>query len=191
MQQSVFILLFSAFMLQTSLSAQREETLVNRDGARFSGIWGVASNNYSAFNDNWIYSRGGYGGLEFGRTVFIGWGGYKMREDVDLGGVSSPFRMKYNVFVLGLMPNSRRAIHPRINLMTGRGRISTTDDASDRVFVFQPSGGIELNVFQWFRVGLEGGYRFVMDSEIPGLENNKVSAPFAQLDLRFGIAWGR
>ncbi|HMQ60734.1 MAG TPA: hypothetical protein PKE06_08700 [Flavilitoribacter sp.] len=191
MKKSAVIAFIFCLFAGYAVQAQREETLINNGSARFSGIWGAFSNNYSSFDNNWIYNRGGYGGFEFGRTVFIGFGGYRYREDVNLESGATPFKMKYGAFIIGVSPNSRKAIHPRINILTGRGRISSAYEGSDRIFVVQPSAGLELNVFQWFRVGLEGGYRLVLDSDIPGLENAKVSAPFAQLDLRFGVAWGR
>jgi hypothetical protein len=72
----------------------------------------------------------------------------------------------------------------------GRGT-ARLGDVNDRVYVVQPSAGIEINVFRWFRLGLEGGYRFVSDSNIPELSNQQLSGAFGQASLRFGFSWGR
>jgi hypothetical protein len=61
----------------------------------------------------------------------------------------------------------------------------------DRIFAVQPTAGIEINVFRWFHVGLEGGYRFISDSNVEGLTDSDLSGPFGQATLRFGWSWGR
>ena len=59
------------------LMAQSEETLFNQTNMRLSGAWGSAAYNFSSFNgEDWTLIRGGYGGVEFGRDLFIGWGGW-------------------------------------------------------------------------------------------------------------------
>lgn len=182
------LLLACAFCLMTAmLFGQREETLFGRTGG-LTGAWGAPVYNYAQFGEDWVYIRGGYGGLEFGRTLFLGWGGFKTRENVNIEGVD-PFRFRYGGFILGVAPNSYRSLHARFNLLTGGGRLDMADGERDRVFVMQPSAGVEVNIFQWMRLGLEGGYRFVMDSDVPALNTADLSAPFFQIDLRFGFSW--
>ena len=82
-------------------------------------------------------------------------------------------------------------IHPRFTFIAGRGRVWTSDkDNSGRMFVFQPSAGFEFNVFQWFRLGFEGGYRFVGNSDRFNVTSGDLSTPFAQIEMRFGLSWG-
>lgn len=190
--KTLHLVIFALF-LSTALMAQKEETLFNRTGLRLSGAWGSTAFNFSNFGDeDWSLIRGGYGGLEFSRDVLIGWGGYRTKERVQLPDGPESFRLRYNGPVVAIAPNSVKAIHPRFTFLTGGGRVWTnSENNADRVFVFQPSAGMEFNVFQWFRLGFDAGYRFVSDSDRFGLSNGDLSAPFAQVELRFGLSWGR
>lgn len=185
--------LLIVFLIATvSLSAQREETLFNQTNLRLTGAWGSAAHNFSSFNgEDWTLIRGGYGGVEFGRDLFIGWGGYETRDDINFNDGDGDFNFRYHGPVIGIAPNSVKMIHPRFTFITGSGRVWTTDKGdSDRMFVFQPSAGFEFNVFQWFRLGFEGGYRFVGNSDKFDLTSGDLSAPFAQIEMRFGLSWG-
>lgn len=173
-----------------SIQAQRDETLFGRNGFDLSGAWGSALYNYSFFEEDYVYTRGGSVGLEFGNNYFLGYGWSRFREDANVKGLPG-FDLKYNGFILGIAPNSHKAIHPRLSMLTGGGRVRLDDGASDRVFVFQPSLGLEINVFRWFRFGAEGGYRLIANENFSGLEASDISSPFVQLDLRFGYSWGR
>ncbi len=186
------ILITLAVMISaTSLSAQREETLFNRNSTWFSGIWGSAMYDYNYFDDDWGMVKGGSFGLEFGKTVFLGYGSYRLKDDIRLGESNDQFDLKYRGFLLGITPNSHKVVHPKLSVFTGNGTVRLDETDSDRVFVIQPSVGMEVNVFQWFRVGVEGGYRFVSNSDFDNYTNDDFSAPFAQLELKFGISWGR
>ena len=77
-----------------------------------------------------------------------------------------------------------------VNIMAGNGHVWFNENAKDRVFVIQPTAGVELNVFRWFHIGLEGGYRFVTDSSTPGITDNSLSGALGQLTLKFGYSWG-
>ena len=55
----------------------------------------------------------------------------------------------------------------------------------------QPSAGVEINVFRWFRLGLEGGYRFVNDNDIAAIQDTQIEGAYGQASLKFGFSWGR
>ncbi len=186
-------LLFVFLLCATSLVAQREETLFNRSGMRLSGAWGSSTFNFSSFNgDDWTLVRGGYGALEFGKDLLIGWGGYHTEERVDVAGSAQDFDLRFNGPFVAISPNSVRAIHPRFTFLAGGGKVSSNiETGRDRVFVFQPSAGLEFNIFQWFRLGFDAGYRWVGSSDKFDLSSGDLSAPFAQVELRFGLSWGR
>ncbi len=190
MKNTIFTALF-ALLLTSNLSAQREETLFSSPEVRLSGIWGGVSYNYSYFDSDFTSVRGGFGGIEISRKVFLGFAGYEFRHEARLED-GEPFTLSYSGFMAGYTPDSYRAVHPRLSLLAagGRARIDY-DNRGDRVFVLQPSAGIEINATQWFRVGLEAGYRLVTYDDIPGIGGNELSSPFAQVDLRFGLSWGR
>ncbi len=189
MKNSILIPLLCLFF-SGSLMAQREETLFGRNGFGLTGAWGAATYNYSFFDEDYVYNRGGNFGLEFGNNFFVGYGWSRFKEQANPEGLRN-FRMRYNGVVLGISPNASKAIHPRLAMLLGGGKVFLEDGDDDQVFVFQPSAGLEINVFQWFRLGLEGGYRLVGNENIAGLTAEDISAPFAQIDLRFGFTWDR
>jgi hypothetical protein len=186
--------LFLGLLLVASLSlqAQSEETLFNSTNLRLSGAWGSATYNFSSFNgDDWTLIRGGYGGVEFGRDLFVGWGGYETRDKILLNEGAQELNFRYHGPVIGIAPNSVKMIHPRFTFLVGSGKVTVDEQpGTDRMFVFQPSGGLEFNIFQWFRLGFEGGYRFVGNSDKFDLTSGDLSAPFAQIEMRFGLSWG-
>ena len=187
-------ILISLLCLGFAFSAQaQQETLFNSSPLGLTGIFGGVNHNFSYFDDDWGQLRGGYGGLEFGRTFQIGWAGYRLREDIPIEGFNSSYRMRYNGLMLGITPNSKKLVHPKFGFVTGGGRLIIDDNDSNRdnIYVVQPSAGIEINVVKWFHLGLEGGYRLVTGVDAAGLDNSAVSTPFAQIDLRFGLFWGR
>lgn len=188
--KAIHLLLITCLAV-VGLQAQSEETLFSNTRFDITGAWGSAAYNYTGFSDDWALIRGGYGAIELNRDVLVGWGGYKTREAAVTESGNQEFDLHYRGLMLGFMPNSYRAIHPRFTFLTGSGRVWTPEDGDkNRVFVFQPAAGIEFNVFQWFRVGLEAGYRFAGASRQHNLTSSDTSAPFAQIELRFGLSWG-
>lgn len=179
-----------AFFFVTALSAQKDETLFNHRNVGLTGFWVAGGLNYTSFDTDWSFFGGTNFGFEFGKSFLIGWGNYTSGIDIDIQGLDPSVHFKYGGLMLGFTPQSRKVIHPRLTLLTGRGRATIADTGSDRVFVFQPSAGLELNVFRWFRVGAEGGYRIVSGVDSNLLTNKDLSRPFAQIDLRFGFSWG-
>ena len=189
MKKVLFIALATLFIL-TSADAQRDETLLDDGQFRLTGFWFSATHQFSYHEDDFALLRGGYGGFEFNKTLLIGWGRFNYRDRVNLPDIQAEYEMKFNGFNLGITPQSYRSVHPRINFLAGGGKVKLDDGNSDRVFVLQPSAGVELNIFRWFRLGFEGGYRFVSENDLPGIDGSDLAAPFAQIDLKFGWSWG-
>lgn len=191
MKTLTWIALLAGLIFTTTANAQREETLFNNHNSWLSGVWGSATVNYSSYKEDWALIRGGYGGLEFGRLFLLGWGGYRSREFIQLENSNGGFEMKYNGLILGVTPMSNKVVHPTISLLTGRGKVDINNTGYDRIFVLQPSAGMEVNVFKWFHLGIEGGYRLVSGVNSSSVKNGDISSPFAQIDLKFGVTWGR
>lgn len=176
------------FFLLVNLSAQREETLLgNLD---LTGVWGGPTYNYSGYGDDGAYVRGGFGGVELGNRVFLGYGGWRIKDDVRLPDTGENFTLRHGGFILGYTPNSYRAIHPRATMIFGPGRVSVNDN-TDRVFVLQPMAGMEFNVFQVLRLGVDAGYRYVGNVAVDNsrIESADVSTFFVQIEMRFGFSW--
>lgn len=168
----------------------RERTLLG--DLDLSGAWGGPTYNYSMTGDDWALVRGGFGGLEFGEEFFIGYGGWKGREaftvDEPLAGAPE-FDFRHSGLILAYAPFSDNAIHPRITTIFGPGKVDVAGEGRDRMLVGQAMIGLELNLFQWFRLGAEGGYRFStgVDSEL--ISDRDVSGAVVQLEARFGFSW--
>ncbi len=179
-------------MLTATMFAQRDETIFGKSGLRLTGAWGANTTNLTFFDDDFAVVSGGYGGLEFGKKLFIGWGGYSTTNDFNIGSdvQNTDLNISYNGLMIGYAPFSHKAIHPKFTLLAGGGNLRMRGTGSDEILVFEPSAGVELNVFRWFRVGLDGGYRFVTNTDIL-VNDSEVSAPYGQVTFKFGWSWGR
>ena len=182
MSKTIYTTFFLAFAL--IMNAQSEQTLFNNSGLELTGIWGGNTSNINENQDDYGVFHGGFFQLEFNQDYTIGWQGYGL-NDQDL-------EMDFNGVTFGYAIDSYRTFHPTFSVFAGGGKFKTQDERriKDDVFAIQPSLGLEINVARWFRLGLEGGYRFVFDTDIPGYNDTDVSEPFLGLRMKFGFSWG-
>ncbi|MBK8878329.1 MAG: hypothetical protein IPN74_07190 [Haliscomenobacter sp.] len=76
--------------------------------------------------------------------------------------------------MIAYSPNAGKVIHPHFSVYGGSGRFDLVNSDRERIFAFQPAAGLELNVFRWFRLGLEGGYRFITDVDTQGVSSSEL-----------------
>lgn len=173
-------------------SAQREQTVFGKSGLRLTGAWGGPATNITKMGDEFAYLSGGFGGLEFNNSVFLGWGGYSL---IDEEGLETPFNqleMNYRGPMIGYSPRANKVIHPTFMLMFGPGRLEMDGESdTDKIFVLQPSAGFGVNVFRWFHIELEGGYRIVTDTDLDAFSDSDLSNLYAGVRFKFGWSWGR
>lgn len=188
--KNLLLIMIASLGLTLNVFGQRDETLFS--GIKLTGGWGGTELNLTSFaKDNALY-RGGYGGIELNKSIFLGWGGFDLENDVQLDAFDNKqFDMSYNGFMMGYTPRANRVFHPNFMLLLGSGKIDIEDIGRDKVFVVQPSAGVEINIFRWFRLGLDGGYRFVTDTDIMPYNDNDLSAFYGALKFKFGWSWGR
>jgi hypothetical protein len=185
------LFLFLFFGLAIASFGQRDETILGNRGLRLTGGWGASTTSLTFFDDDFAVISGGYGGLEFGKNVFIGWGGYETTNNFEIDRFdNSRFDLDYNGLMIGYAPKSFKALHPKFTILAGGGKLRLPGEGSDKVFVFQPSAGLEFNIFRWFRIGLDGGYRFVTDTDLLEVKDTDISAPYGELTFKFGWSWG-
>lgn len=177
--------------LVTTASAQKEETLFNDARLNLTGFWGSANHQFDYLEDDYTNVRGGYGLFEFNQKVLIGWGNSRFREFSPTNDSDDAFRLRYGGLVLGYAPAAHKVIHPTFMVMLGQGRASTRDNENDRNLVAVPTAGLEINVTRWFRLSANVGYRYVSENDLRGYTNQELSAPFAQVGLKFGYSWGK
>lgn len=186
--KNILIALLLLFFLQP-LIAQREETLFGRNHLDLTGFWYTNTNNFSFFEEDTEYFSGGSVLFEFNKDIFLGWGWQRISGDGRLPSDGSRFDLKHNGLMIAYSPNAGKVIHPHFSVYGGSGRFDLVNSDRERIFALQPAAGLELNVFRWFRLGLEGGYRFITDIDTPGVSSSELSTPFAQLQFRFGYSW--
>lgn len=187
----LFLIALSLLLSCTATFAQREETVLGERGWGFSGLWGGYHHQYTSYGNSDEFNRGGFFGFEFGKSLTVGWGNYRVFDQFNWQGAENQrFNFRWNTFKLGYAFIPYKAIHPVLGFDIGRGRL-TLAGADDRVFVIQPSAGLEINVFRWFRIGLEGGYRFVNNVDIATIQESQINGLYGQANLKFGFSWGR
>jgi len=185
MKKTITLLSFLMITL-TSMHAQKDETIFNHGGIDLTGVWGGSINNLTNFSDNFDISNGGYFVFEFNKNFMIGWTGYGSETTLQNGTLAN---IKGRDLLLGYAPNSYKTIHLTTYLQTGGGKLEIGENATDQVFVMQPSIGVELNVFRWFRIGADTGYRFVTNVDTPGFNDADLSSPYVGLRMKFGWSW--
>lgn len=182
-----FLINACVFLIITSLFAQnKEETIFNNTSFDLTGIWGGSTNGLVEFNNNFSLNNSGYFLFEVNNDILIGWSGYGSGTFLTNGDKA---QIGGNDLVLGYAFNSHKPIHPVVYAKGGRGSLELNEKKVDKVTVFEPSIGIEVNVFRWFKVGFEGGYRFVTNVDVNGLNDNDFSSPVIGLRLKFGWSW--
>jgi hypothetical protein len=187
------LILTLALFATGAMYAQREETLFNQTRMDLTGFWFSDSHNFTFLDDDTEYFSGGNFAFEFGRSLMVGWAWQRMKDSAPLPGENGFYDLRHRGLLIGYAPSTSKVLHPYLSTVVGGGRIDYDNNSSfsrDRVFVLQPAVGLEVNIFRWFRLGAEGGYRLVSDVNNAGLSNGDLSKPFAQLQLRFGYSWG-
>jgi len=191
MRTKPFFLALALFLMTFSAFAQREETVLGSRSLGFSGVWGGTKHQMTRYGNTNNYVNGWHLGLEFGKALTIGIGKYNLYDDILWDNQSGQqFDMNWRVVSLGYGFQKFRAVHPILGVDAGRGTVRFANENDDRVFVVQPSAGVEINLLRWFHLALEGGYRFVTDSNI-SLSDRQLSGAFGQATLKFGFSWGR
>jgi opacity protein-like surface antigen len=179
----LFVALFVAGI--SALQAQ-EETVFNRyGGVHLTGVWGGWNNSVADFRNNFNLSSGGYFTFEINNDLLIGWSGYKS----DITSDGRDVEIKGNDLLLGYAFRSDRLIHPLFYLQMGSSKLEIQDVGSDRVFVAQPTIGAEINITRFFKLGLDGGYRYFSGSNLAGYTDKDFSGPVLGLRFKFGWSW--
>ena len=191
MKNLAYLLLIGMLFTLTTATAQKEETLFGKRGIKLTGAWVSPGLSLSSFDggDNTLLFRAKSTVLEFNKSVLVGWGRYSLDGTTRIDGVEGNVDMKYNGVVLGYTPKAEKVIHPTFMMMMGSGK--SYNNGSDNIFVVQPSAGFDINIFRWMKVGASAGYRWVNGVDTPNLSSNQLSAPYAELRLKFGYSWGR
>jgi len=185
-----FFLLLCSLAFGFSASAQGDETLVEKFKLDLSGAWGGWHLQTANIGDNNTLVNGGFGGLEFNKTIFVGWMAYKVADNYVVPGGSVDYTLSYNGPMIGYTPKARSVIHPKFSMQVGFGKYDVEGRSRDKFIVLQPAIGGEINVLRWFRLGGQAGYRYPLNSDFAGNDIGSFDGFFLEGTLKFGFSWG-
>lgn len=179
------------FVLLTPLSAfaQGQETLIKE--VRSVGIFGGPMVEIGQINGEWGADLGGGGALMLNQFFFGGYGLGTDYPQVELDGTSYNLRFRHGGFWLGYTSDPARLVHFYGSTRLGRGKAEIRGSgpavASDRIYVVTPELGLEVNLTEWLRLALSGGYRWTTGvSRLDAFDDATFSSPIGTLTLRFG-----
>ena len=131
------------------------------------------------------------GAVLLGKWFSIGLGAYTLISDfkVDVDGTPENLSFTYGGLEQDVIFLSDSLVHGAFRLLMGAGSASLGDAVSvDRFFVAELGGDAEMNVTDWMRISVGGGWRFAQGvSDLEGLINNDLSG----LLINFAIKVGR
>lgn len=186
----LFTLLFC--LLVASLSAQQETLFDDLD---VIGGFGGPIVEIGSINGEVGADVGGGGALVMDR-LFIG--GYGMGTDYPEYTIADGenagqynIRFKHGGLWFGYVTEQTKLVHLYSSLKIGWGKsqLRVDKDAlfSDRNFVMIPELGVEVNLTDFFKLSLTGGYRWVNGiTKLPGLDNSSFNSPIGVITFRFG-----
>ena len=190
MKKTIFytILLCIAFQL----NAQRDQTLFSGTKLDQSGSWAGFSYTPTEIAGESSIQGGVDVKLEYNNSFILGWQWRKTTDEIEFQDAISTDQLEFghHTFLAGYSFKNYKVVHPILSVGVGPGNLKINGD-KDRLLVIQPSAGVEVNLFRWMRLGIEGGYRYVTGSQYDRLENEELSNYFGTVSFRFGWSWGR
>ena len=171
-----------------SLHAQQETVFGNVD---VIGGFGGPYIEIGSINGQVGADVGGGGALMLDEFFFGGYGQGTSYPDATINGIDRNIKFSHGGLWFGYVQNQYKILHlfTSLKLGWGRSRLRSEDepDESDRVFVLTPEVAIEVNLTDFFKLSLGGGYRFVSGvSKLQALDNSDFSSPVGILTFRFG-----
>jgi len=190
MKKTIFYSLLFFFSLQ--INAQRDQTLFNGTKLDQSGSWIGFSYTPTEIAGESSVQGGIDVKLEYNNSFILGWQWRKTSDEINFQdtGVTDKLELGYHTFLAGYAFKTYKVIHPIVSVGIGPGNLKVNGD-KDRLLVIQPAAGVEINVFRWMRVGVEGGYRYISGNQFTKIENQDLSNYYGTVTFRFGWSWGR
>ena len=155
-----------------------------------TGVWAGSGVSFTKMADQTTSQFTSSILLEYNNTLLLG---YEWRSNLNELRLPSTlddrtFKFGYSSYLIGYNYKSNHIFHPKITVGIGSGSLSL-NEVKDQVFVVQPSLGLEINLLQWARLSIEGGYRHVANTQTNGIENSDLSGFLGAVVLRFGWSW--
>lgn len=191
------LLIMMGVLLPMSLSAQDQRTLF--DGPTDHGGFGGPVVKFTEIANQFGVFVGGRGGWIIDHSVVLGGGGYGLANPGDFilvqDGTERRLGLGYGGLELEYINRWADVAHLTFGVLVGAGGASWYDwrhddwggeDFNDAFFVAEPMVSLEVNILNFFHLGIGGSYRFVDDVELTGLSNDDLSGAAGFLTFKFG-----
>lgn len=177
----------------SGITYSQTQTLFNN--LDVTGVFGSVIVETGAINEEIGADVGGGGALVLD-PIFIG--GYGMgtkypTHEIMNGADAGQYDVKFGHggLWLGIVPNSEKLIHfyGSAKIGWGKARLRQEKDNvfTDRVFVLTPEIGFEVNLTQYMKMSVTGGYRWVNGvTQLQELANEDFSSPIGLITFHFG-----
>jgi len=191
MKKTIFYSLLLCLAFQ--VNAQRDQTLFSGTKLDQSGSWAGFSYTPTEIVGESSIQGGVDVKLEYNNSFILGWQWRKTADEIELRpdvSTTDKFEFGYHTFLAGYSFGNHKVLHPIVSVGFGPGNLKVNGD-KDRLLIVQPSAGVEVNLFRWMRLGIEGGYRYVTGNQWELIENKDLSNYYGTVTFRFGWSWGR
>lgn len=182
---------FSLFLLCfTNLVFSQNDKTLFQNNLEMSASWAGISFTTTQIMATTTNQIGVDVGFEYNGTFLTGYQWRSTLDELVLPDLAASTQLKfgYHTFLIGYTLPTNKVIHPRLTLGVGPGQMKF-DDKKDQLFVVQPAVGLEINLFQWMRLSLDGGYRKVSGVQSDLITNEELTNFFGTASLRFGWSW--
>ena len=135
---------------------------------------------------NWAIEGGGLGARFINSGLYIGGGGFGLSQEKN----GYAHDMGYGGLMLGYMWGSWEKTSMHFYTLGGYGGIEEngkdTGKKSDGFWAVKPTVEVDFLVARWLRIGVGGGYRWIVGADLPSADDGGLSAPFGGVTFRFG-----
>jgi hypothetical protein len=183
-----------ALFMCVSMNAQMQ-TLGEENFA--GGGYGGPVLKVGLVNGNPVLLSGGRGAWIINHKLALGGGSYSMVTDLKTSEISNnekPLYMdlSYGGFEMDYIFNYNKLVHLTLHSMFGGGTLRllehnpTLTINNDKIFMFEPSLNVDVNINSWVRIGFGASYRYSMGLDIAEISYSDINGFSGLITLKFG-----
>ncbi len=140
----------------------------------------------TSLNGELTLGVGGIGGRFLNENIFIGGGGFGFSQKKN----GYEYDVGYGGLLLGYQMPAKAKSVLNFYMLAGYGGVSEESNdlemAVDGIWLVRPSFEVDFLILKNMRIGIGGGYRWVVGSNLSTVNDNDLSAPFGCVTFRFG-----
>lgn len=182
-------LLFALTLTLSTFAFSQTETIFSNE-ASYGGFGGPIL-EFSSINGSLIGDVGGGGAFSVNDFFFGGYGMGNDASSVEFENQKYDIDFDHGGLWFGYAYKGNKMVHLYSSFKVGWGsaKLKVNDEKrfDDNLLALSPDIGIELNITNWFKFGITGGYRFVSGiTDLPVLTDDDFSGITNALTFRFG-----